>query len=159
MALREELERRLKGKLVLVGVGNPLRGDDGAGPALVHRLEGKIQALLVDGGEVPEHYWGTIVASGPRTIMVIDAIDWGGTPGSVAILDRVRDAGPPLSTHRIPLNLFLDLLRKETGSDVFILGIQPAGVAFGGSMSLEIRRTLDLLEDMFSDLVPGGVRC
>jgi hydrogenase 3 maturation protease len=159
MSLREELEQRLKGKLVLVGVGNPLWGDDGAGPALAHRLEGKIPALLVDGGEVPEHYWGTIVAYGPQTILVIDAIDWGDTPGSVAILDRVQEKGFPLSTHRIPLNLFLDLLRKETGADVFVLGIQPARVAFGSSMSLKIQKTLDLLEDVFSDLLLGGVRC
>ena len=159
MSLQAELAQRLKGKLVLIGVGNPLWGDDGAGPALIHRLEGNLSALLVDGGEVPEHYWGTIVAYRPRTIVVIDAIDWGDAPGSVAILDRVQDKGFPLSTHRISLNLFLDLLRRETGADVFILGIQPARVAFGVSMSLKIQKTLDLLEDVFSDLLIGGVRC
>ena len=159
MSLREELAQRLKGKLVLIGVGNSLWGDDGAGPALIRRLEGRFHALLVDGGEVPEHYWGTIVAYGARTIMVIDAIDWGDRPGSVAILDRVQEKGFPLSTHRIPLNLFLDLLRKETGADVFVLGIQPARVGFGSSMSLKIQKTLDLLKDVFSDLLVGGVRC
>ncbi len=159
MSLQAELAQRLKGKLVLIGVGNPLWGDDGAGPALIHRLEGKLPALLVDGGEVPEHYWGTIVAYRPRTIVVIDAIDWGDAPGSVAILDRVQEKGFPLSTHRISLNLFLDLLRRETGADVFILGIQPARVAFGISMSLKIQKTLDLLGDVFSDLLIGGVRC
>ncbi len=159
MSLREELAQRLKGKVVLIGVGNPLWGDDGAGPALIRRLEGKLHALLVDGGEVPEHYWGTVVAYGPQTILVIDAIDWGDTPGSVAILDRVQEKGFPLSTHRISLNLFLDLLRKETGADVFILGIQPARVAFGSSVSLKIQKTLALLEDVFSDLLVGGVRC
>lgn len=159
MSLREELAQRLKGKVVLIGVGNLLWGDDGAGPALIRRLEGKLHALLVDGGEVPEHYWGTVVAYGPQTILVIDAIDWGDTPGSVAILDRVQEKGFPLSTHRISLNLFLDLLRKETGADVFILGIQPARVAFGSCMSLKIQKTLALLEDVFSDLRVGGVRC
>lgn len=159
MSLREELERRLKGRVVLVGVGNPMWGDDGAGPALIHRLEGKIPVLLVDGGEVPEHYWGTIVAYQPQAILVVDAIDWGGNPGSVALLDKVQKTGPPLSTHRIPLNLFLDLLRIGTGGDVFVLGIQPKVVVLNGAMSPEVQQTLELMEDLFTDILVRGVRC
>ncbi len=164
MSLCEELGRRLQGNVVLVGVGNPMWGDDGVGPAIIHRLErhrhdGKIAALLVDGGDSPEAHWGTITASRPQAILVIDAVSWGGEPGSVALLERVQERGTPLSTHRISLNLFLGLLRKETGADVFVLGIQPSRVVFGGSMSLKIQRTLDVLEDVFSDLLLGGVRC
>jgi len=164
MSLREELERRLQGNVVLVGVGNPMWGDDGVGPALIHRLErrrhdGETAALLVDGGDSPEAYWGTITAYRPQAILLIDAVAWGGEPGSVALIERVQEGGTPLSTHRISLNLFLDLLRRETGAHVFVLGIQPARLAFGGSMSLKIQRTLDVLEDVFSDLLLGGVRC
>src|SRR5512147_1099028 len=108
--MRQELERRLKGKVALVGVGNAMLGDDGAGPALIHllegRLEGWIPVFLVDGGEAPEAYWGKITAYRPHAVLVIDAVDWGGDPGSVALLDKVDQKGHPCSTHRIPLNLF-----------------------------------------------------
>lgn len=158
MVMREELERRLKGRVALVGVGNAMWADDGAGPALIHRLEGKLPALLVDGGEVPEHYWGTIVAYRPQAVIVIDAIDWGGDPGSVALLDTVQKTGPPLSTHRIPLNLFLDLVRIGTGADVFVLGIQPKVLVLHGAMSPEVQRTVELMESLFTDILARGVR-
>jgi hydrogenase 3 maturation protease len=164
MSLREELERRLKGNIVLVGVGNPMCGDDGVGPAVIQRLnsyrhDGTNGTLLVDGGDSPEAYWGKITASRPQAILLIDAVAWGGEPGSVALLERVQEGRSPLSTHRIPLNVFLDLLREETGADVFVLGIQPAQVAFGVAMSLRVQRTLDLLVEVFSDVLAGGVRC
>ena len=47
--IRTELSRRLKGNVLLIGIGNTLRGDDGAGPALIERLEGRVKALLMDG--------------------------------------------------------------------------------------------------------------
>ncbi len=149
MSLREELERRLRGNVVLVGVGNPIWGDDGAGPAVIHRLEGKTAALLVDGGDAPEACWGRIAAYRPQAVLVIDAVAWGGEPGSVALLERVQEGGSLLSTHRVPLNLFLDLLQRDTGADVFVLGIQPKALSFAGAMSPEVQLSVELLADCF----------
>ena len=39
----EALNLILKGKVLIVGIGNTLRGDDAAGPALIKSLESKIQ--------------------------------------------------------------------------------------------------------------------
>jgi len=161
--MRQELERRLKGKVVLVGVGNSLLGDDGAGPALIHllqgRLPGRIPVFLVDGGEAPEAYWGKITAYRPHAVLVIDAVDWGGEPGSVALVEEVEQRGHPCSTHRIPLNLFLDLLRMGTGADVFVLGIQPKALAFNAGMSPEVLRTVERVGDLVTDILVRGVRC
>lgn len=157
--MRDELERRLKGKVVVVGAGNPLWGDDGAGPALIRRLEGKVPVLLVDGGEAPEGYWGTIAAYRPEAVLVVDAVDWGGEPGSVAILGEVEERGPALSTHRISLNLLLNLLRAQTGADAFALGIQPKVLVFQGDMSAEVQKTVELLGDLLVDILAGGARC
>lgn len=157
--MRQELERRLQGKVVLLGVGNPMWGDDGAGPAVIRCLEGKVPALLVDGGEAPESYWGTIAAYRPEAVLVVDAVDWGGEPGSAAILEEVEEKGPALSTHRISLNLLLCLLRVETGADAFVLGIQPKVLAFQEGMSAEVQKTVELLGDLFMDILVGGARC
>jgi len=157
--MREELERRLRGKVAIVGVGNPMWGDDGAGPALILRLAGKVPALLVDGGEAPESYWGTIAAYRPEAVLVVDAVDWGGEPGSVAILEEVEEKGPALSTHRISLNLLLNLLRTQTGADAFALGIQPKVLVFQRDMSAEVQKTVELLGDLFMDILVGGARC
>jgi len=156
--MREELGRRLQGKVALLGVGNPLWGDDGAGPALIHRLEGRVPGLLVDGGESPESYWGKIVAYCPQAVLVVDAVNWGGEPGSVALLEEVQENGSPITTHRVSLNLLLDLLRAETGADVFVLGIQPKVVAFNTEMCPEVRRTVELAGDLVAELLAGGER-
>ncbi len=156
--MRRELERRLRGKVVLLGVGNPLWGDDGAGPALIRRLEGRAAALLVDGGDSPESYWGKITAYRPQAVLVIDAVNWGGEPGSVVLLGEVEEKGGPLSTHRISLNLLLELLRKETSADVFVLGIQPKSLGFNAEMSPEVLRTVDITADLVAALLAGGVR-
>jgi hydrogenase 3 maturation protease len=156
--MREELGRRLQGKVALLGVGNPLWGDDGAGPALIRRLDGRVPALLVDAGESPESYWGKIVAYRPQAVLVVDAVSWGGEPGSVALLEEVQENGSPITTHRVSLNLLLDLLRAETGADVFVLGIQPKVVAFNTEMCPEVRRTVELAGDLVAELLAGGER-
>jgi hypothetical protein len=69
----EILHNRLVGRVARVGVGNPIRGDDGAGPHVIARLEGRRSALLIDAGEVPENYVGKIAAWRPDVVCVIDA--------------------------------------------------------------------------------------
>jgi hydrogenase maturation protease len=157
--MREVLDRRLRGKVAIVGVGNPMWGDDGAGPALIRRLEGKVPALLVDGGEAPESYWGTIAAYRPEAVLIVDGVDWGGEPGSVAVLEEVEAKGPALSTHRISLNLLLNLLRRQTGADAFALGIQPKVLVFQEGMSAEVQKTVELLADLLGDILGGSSRC
>ncbi len=72
----EQLRERLQGKRTLIlGIGNSMRGDDGVGPALIERLQGKVSATLIDGGEVPENYLGPIEAAGPEAVLIVDAAD------------------------------------------------------------------------------------
>ena len=44
----------MTGRVVVIGVGNPLRGDDGAGPAVIEALRGRVPdgtLLTVSDGE------------------------------------------------------------------------------------------------------------
>ena len=66
----------LRGKTVIVGMGNPLRGDDGFGPALIERLRGKVSATCIDAGIAPENYVGRIVKETPDTILLVDVASW-----------------------------------------------------------------------------------
>ena len=40
------LRGRVKGKVVMLGIGNELRGDDGFGPYMIEALEGKVESLV-----------------------------------------------------------------------------------------------------------------
>jgi hydrogenase 3 maturation protease len=147
----EELRRRTSGKrLVIVGVGNPLRGDDGIGPALVERLSGKTRAILVDGGEVPENYLDLVEQARPDVVLIIDAVDLRAAPGDVALIEMGQLAGAAFTTHNATLAVFAKALQAATGADVFVLAIQPSTTSVGAPMSAPLAAILPSLDRMLS---------
>jgi hydrogenase 3 maturation protease len=152
--LAQELRRRLKGKVLLIGVGNTLRGDDGAGPALIALLEGKVKAGLIDVGEAPENYAGKIIAADPDTIVLIDAADFGAQPGDIAVLDPDEISGCGISTHQMPLNVFFSYIRQNCRADALGLGIQPAQIGFGDPVSPAVASSVEALASLLQDVMP-----
>jgi len=151
--IRTELSRRLKGNVLLIGIGNTLRGDDSAGPALIEGLEGKVNANLLDAGEVPESYFSRILDTRADTIAVIDAADFGAAPGDVAILEMEDIAGRSASTHQMPLGLFFRFIKENSHAEMFALGIQPARIAFGEPMSPEVAASVNALAELLVELL------
>jgi hydrogenase 3 maturation protease len=151
--IRTELSRRLKGKVLLIGIGNTLRGDDSAGPALIASLEGKVNAGLLDAGEVPESYFGRILDAKADTIAIIDAADFGAMPGDVAVLETEDIAGLSASTHQMPLGLFFRFIKESSQAEMFALGIQPAHITFGEPMSPEVEASVHALAELLGELL------
>ena len=151
--IRTELSRRLKGNVLLIGIGNTLRGDDSAGPAVIALLEGKVSAGLLDAGEVPESYFSRILDAQADTIAVIDAADFGAAPGDVAILEMEHIAGRSASTHQMALDLFFRYIKENSQAEMFALGIQPARIAFGEAMSPEVKASVNALAELLQDLL------
>jgi hydrogenase 3 maturation protease len=143
----ESLSNRLKGKVMILGVGNPVRGDDGAGPYFIEQLRGKVDAALLDCEEVPENFLGKITENQPDTILIIDAIDIGMSPGTVALLEDELE-GMSWSTHRSSLQLFINFVKAETRAEVIVLGIQPKSTEFGSETSEEVKESVSLLRDI-----------
>ena len=109
-----DLTARLKGKRFgVVGVGNVLKGDDGAGPALVELLGARGAAFpIVDACEVPENYGGWVAKQGLDAAIFVDAVDFGGAPGEWRVIpfeDLMHSAS---STHRLSLHF---LIRYQIG--------------------------------------------
>ncbi len=154
MGIAAELRGRLKGKVLLIGAGNSLRGDDGAGPEIIALLEGKVNADVLDVGEVPESYFGRILAAQADTIVLIDAADFGGAPGGLAVLETEDIAGCKMSTHQMPMDLFFRYIKENSGADMFALGIQPARIEFGESMSPAVADSVQALARLLQALLP-----
>ncbi|NIM02971.1 hydrogenase maturation protease [bacterium] len=139
-----KLKNRLQGKVSLVGIGNPLRGDDGVGPEIISRVKDLLPSLfLFDVGEAPENYLGKIVKQKPDTIVLIDAVDFNAPPGTIKIMEKDDIKDESLSTHKVSLNLVAKYLYKETSADVFVLGIQPETTEFGREISRPVREGLE----------------
>lgn len=156
-------------KVVVLGVGNILRGDDGVGPMVVEKLRdwgakgerrpsasGPWSLVAVNAGEAPEAHLGEIREAKPDIVVIVDAVDFGGRPGEVALL-RLDGEGSSnlgvagLSTHRIPLPLLARYIKEETGAEVVLVGIQPKRIGFGEGMSEEVERAAEAVARMLEE--------
>jgi hydrogenase maturation protease len=151
--IEEELTRRLKGRVLLIGAGNTLRGDDGAGPEIIALLEGKVNASLLDVGEVPESYFSRILDAQADTIVFIDAANFGTAPGDLAILEAEDIAGCSISTHQMTVDLFFRYIRQNSHAELFALGIQPAHTGFGEPMSPEVAGSVHTIAELLQRLL------
>lgn len=82
-------------RVLIVGVGNPDRGDDGIGPLVVRQLLGRVSrdVLIVERS-------GDALAliddwEGRDAVILVDAAAPGGTPGNIHRIDMLRDPLPP----------------------------------------------------------------
>ena len=147
-ALAGALAARVPRPAAVVGVGNPLRGDDGFGPAVVAALRGAGGLRLFDVQAVPESFLVPIVESGCPGLVLADAADLGAAPGRVAVVPADRLAEVDVSTHALALGLVAEAvarLARQAGRQVstVLVAAQPA--------SLEA-------PDVLSPAVAGAVR-
>jgi len=140
--------KNLKKPILIVGIGNPLMGDDGAGAYLVDLMTAqKKRTASINTLEVPENYMGPMVKSGAATILLVDAADMGEKPGTVKLYpsDKIEETG--VSTHSISIGLIAQTLKSETGADVMLLGIQPKMVTLVEGLTEEVQKAvLNLVE-------------
>jgi hydrogenase 3 maturation protease len=132
----EELHRLVAGRrFVVVGVGNPLRGDDGVGSWTARRCEDAIDAETV-----PENFLGVILARRPDLVLFVDAAEIGGEPGSLALAPAGDLAARVPSTHAPSLLPIAQILGVH-GIRSWVLGIQPGGVRWGEEPGPEVTAT------------------
>ncbi len=160
MSLREELGERLRDRVAVVGVGNPMRGDDAAGCLLARRLRGRCPATVIEAEEVPESYLDAIADARPETVVLVDAVDLGAEPGAVALLESEAIAAYLPSTHRLPLSFLMELIRRRSGADVLLIGIQPLRVGFADGVSPVVAESVDdvaaILSQLLERVAPKG---
>jgi len=153
MNLREELTNALKGRVVVMGMGNPCRGDDGAGSRVAQRIYGGGSVHVIDAQDVPENHLRQIVRHRPDTILLIDAVEMNSPPGSVALLGKNQTTGYWPSTHRVPMSLIVKYLERETQAEIFLVAIQPLQAEFMQSMSAEVAGIIDGLADVVNEVL------
>ena len=143
----------LKGKVVIVGIGNVLRGDDGLGPVLVERLKENAAVNCINAGNALENHLGLISRNHPDTVLLVDAVHLGLSPGEARIVDPSRIEHAGLSTHDVSPGLFLDYLVEESKCSIFLLGVQPGKTEMGAGISDTVEKTLQILESELLEAV------
>ncbi|MCD4775582.1 MAG: hydrogenase 3 maturation endopeptidase HyCI [Candidatus Aegiribacteria sp.] len=148
--LEDRLSSLLLGRVVFMGIGNILRGDDGIGPELVSRLSEK-GLCTVDAGTVPENHIRSVTRFDPDTVIIVDAVHLDREPGAVELLDRNDIKGETgFTTHSLSPVLVMERLEEETGAGIFLLAIQPGSIEFGAPLSPAVAYMLEALTDLLS---------
>ncbi|MBT8058689.1 MAG: hydrogenase 3 maturation endopeptidase HyCI [Gammaproteobacteria bacterium] len=146
--LDRQLNEFLGHRAAVLGIGNRLWGDDGAGSRLAAKLEDRDGRRVIDGGAVPENHLRAVAESNPNAILLIDAADFGGRPGECRLLSAEELAGQQsLSTHAGSPRLLAEYLHQRTGARVALLAIQPASNGQGDRLSAEVARTVARLAE------------
>jgi len=151
--IKEKLVGTMKGKVVILGIGNDLRGDDGFGSMLVKGLEGKVRGTVFDGGRSPENYIGKIIRERPDTILIVDALDMGVKPGEMVVWKPERLRKGEFSTHHLSLPLMASMIQSETGAKILIIGVQPARIKLKEGLSPPVERTLKRLKVILEEIL------
>ncbi len=136
-------------KMLVLGVGNPFRRDDGIGPAVISHLQSD-KALegvdLLDGGtdglsllEYIKEY---------ENALIVDAVEMGMVPGEVRIFSpeeaKLTIRTDALSTHGFGLAEVIGLMETlEITTNLCIIGIQAKDISFGEGLSPEISSKIE----------------
>jgi len=133
---------------VIIGVGDLNHGDDAVGPMIALALLDADVPNVIESGQSPELDTWKIRELSPDTVLFVDAVDFGGSPGDAALLhaDDLRSAG--FDTHRAPLKLTMDYLEHELGCKCLVMAIQPKDVRQGAPMNDEVRSSCESIARM-----------
>lgn len=135
--------------VVVIAVGNEMRGDDAAGLEVAARLDGRLPAGVAlartrgDATALMELWKGRALA------VVVDAVSGGGAPGEILEIDALAEGLPAdlksASTHDFGLAQGLELgqLMDSLPESLQVIGIVGERFEIGASLSNAVAGVLD----------------
>ncbi|MFP3951059.1 MAG: hydrogenase maturation peptidase HycI [Candidatus Bathyarchaeia archaeon] len=148
--LEDFLGTREARRVAILGIGSPIRGDDSVGLEVLDYLKEKDlsdEVLLLRTETVPESFTGEVRAYSPTHIILLDAAHFEGEPGEVRVIPPDKIKGQTVSTHNMPLSIFVEFLKKSITGNVILLGIQGVNIGFQESLTPSVRRGVEELAD------------
>ena len=149
-------------RTVVIGLGNPLMGDDGLGLVALERLRDQwdipSDVELVDGGTWGMNLLPVIETAG--RVLLIDAVDIKATPGASVMVERERlprYLATKISPHQVDLRDVLALaeLRGTLPQETVALGLQPERIELDDTLSPTILGRLDGLVTAVAQMLEG----
>jgi hydrogenase maturation protease len=162
-------------KVLVAGIGNVFRSDDGFGVEVVRALRGRTlpaDVEVVDVGVRGMHLAFQLL-DGYRALVIVDAVRRGDVPGTVCTLEHHLDAPPgaaAFDAHGMDPQSVLDQLDALAASmgiarpveRVFVVGCEPArlddGIGLSPPVAAAVETAAGTVTDLVTSLVEGAVR-
>ena len=149
-------------QLAIIGLGNPLRGDDGAGCRVVGELERRELPPgieLLDGGAIGLGLLDLL--EGWERVILVDSAEMGRRPGEFVRFTPddilLASTSGHFSFHHAGLADVLALAGAlgRALPEMVIFGVQPAGVGWGEGLSPAVETALPALVDAVFEEIAG----
>lgn len=133
-------------KIGILGIGNPLLGDDGFGVEVVERLKEEIgespDVEIIDGGSLGIYLLPYL--EGKTHLIVVDVVNFGGRPGEIVKFELSKIPafiGLKVSEHQITFHEVIALMNLLEIKPVesILIGVQPKKNEWGSKMSDEVK--------------------
>ncbi|RLE82906.1 MAG: hypothetical protein DRJ51_00185 [Thermoprotei archaeon] len=155
MDLEKAIRKLLAGaNPLIIGVGNPLRSDDGVGVYIANELAKRRRKNVLVAELSPENYIDKMCNPEYNLLLFIDAVHANFPSGSVVVKEFREEGCEPTITfsHRIPLSFIASLVkRRNPRVRVFLLGIQVERTQLGEEISPKVKETADLIVKILSE--------
>ena len=156
--VQDALEKWFKDakRVVIAGIGNPIRKDDFVGVKIVQDLEGKVpkKVRLIECETVPESYMQEIVDLNPSHVLLIDAAFIGLKPGETRLVFPEQVANfPAITTHVLPLRIFCEYITKMTEAKIALLLVEPETTEFGEGLTAMVQAAAEKIVETLKDLL------
>jgi len=142
-------------RILVAGLGNSILTDDGVGVHAALALQpGAPEGVLAV--EV-----GTAVLDALHLfewadyILAIDAMQAGGQPGDIYLLDERGVSGSPIqaSLHELSLKASLRFAQSPVTQDVIVIGVEPAEMGFGLDLTPQLQSALPRVVSLAGSII------
>jgi hydrogenase 3 maturation protease len=144
---RHEVQKDLRNwflnarRIVLAGIGNPIRKDDFVGVRIIQNLKVKTakSVFLIECETVPESFTQQIIDFNPTHILLIDAAILGLKPGESRLIEPEKlTSSSSYSSHMLPLRIFCEYVSQVSKAKIRLLLIEPKDTEFGEGLTPEL---------------------
>jgi hydrogenase 3 maturation protease len=156
--IQDALEEWFAGadKVVVAGIGNPIRRDDFVGVKIVQDLQGKVpkNVCLIECETVPESFMQDIVDFKPSHVLLVDAAILGLKPGETRLVlpEQIMDL-PAITTHVLPLRIFCEYVTKMAEAKIALLLIEPEDTEFGEGLTAPVEAAAEKIAKQLIELL------
>lgn len=151
--------------VLVLGIGNTIMSDDGAGPRVVQRLRDEYRfpsgVSLLEGGTLGLDLLPWL--EGISRLLIVDALETGKLPGTIVRLsgDEIPSAfRTRLSPHQVGLQDLLAVAAFQgfNPEEMVLWGIQPASIEPGTELTEAVATQVDMLvENVLAELRRWGM--